>query len=81
MVDKPVENSIIEKITKALSPVHLEVINESYMHNVPKGSESHFKVIVVSKEFENVSLINVSCSKISKIIYISAKEASISCKG
>lgn len=26
-----------------LSPVHLEIVNESYMHNVPKGSETHFK--------------------------------------
>ncbi|ELU17016.1 hypothetical protein CAPTEDRAFT_118429, partial [Capitella teleta] len=32
-------------------PLHLEVINESYMHNVPKGSETHFKVIVVSDAF------------------------------
>lgn len=38
-------------------PTHLEVINESNMHNVPKGSESHFKVVVVSMDFENLSLI------------------------
>ena len=29
-----------------------QVINESYMHNVPKGSETHFKVVVVSGKFE-----------------------------
>ena len=27
------------------------------MHNVPKNSETHFKVVVVSKEFEAMSLI------------------------
>jgi len=27
------------------------------MHNVPKNSETHFKVIIVSKEFESMSLI------------------------
>ena len=32
-----------------------QVINESYMHNVPKGSETHFKVVVVSPEFNEVS--------------------------
>ena len=36
-----------------LFPVH-QVINESYMHNVPKGSETHFKVVVVSPEFNEV---------------------------
>lgn len=60
MDEKPVEKTIREKITSALDPVHLEVINESYMHNVPRGSETHFKVVVVSKEFENVPLIGVS---------------------
>ena len=30
------------------------MINESYMHNVPKGSETHFKVVVVSPEFNEV---------------------------
>lgn len=43
--------TIEQKITDALHPVHLEVSNESHMHNVPPGSESHFKVTVVSNEF------------------------------
>lgn len=33
------------------------VENESYMHSVPKGSETHFKVVVVSEEFEGKSLL------------------------
>lgn len=47
----------IEAKLAALSPSHLEVINESYMHRVEPGSESHFKVIVVSKTFEGQRLL------------------------
>ena len=32
-------------------------MNESYMHNVPRGSETHFKVVVVSDRFDSVPLI------------------------
>ena len=50
--------SIIEqKLEQTFSPEFLEVINESFMHNVPEGSESHFKVTVVSKEFIEKRLI------------------------
>jgi len=58
-MDRPVETSIRKKLTEALKPIHLDVINESYMHNVPKEAEMHFKVIVVSKEFEGLPLIQV----------------------
>jgi BolA protein len=44
-------------IVSALSPVRLDVINESHMHNVPAGSESHFKLVVVSEAFAGQSLI------------------------
>ena len=52
-----IEDDIITKLQKALTPQHLEVINESHMHNVPPGSESHFKVIAVSDEFAGLMLI------------------------
>ncbi|XP_020284360.1 bolA-like protein DDB_G0274169 [Pseudomyrmex gracilis] len=52
-LSKLVENSIRTKLEAALKPVHYDVINESYMHNVPQGSETHFKVIVVSEKFDN----------------------------
>ncbi len=48
---------IITKKLQALSPEHLEVINESHMHNVPEGSESHFKVVIVSDDFKDKMLI------------------------
>lgn len=51
--------STIEQIIRdALKPTHLEVIDESHMHSVPEGAQSHFKVTVVSKAFEGESLIN-----------------------
>ena len=35
-----------------MSPVILDVLNESDGHNVPKGSETHFKVVIVAPAFE-----------------------------
>ncbi|CAD6993708.1 unnamed protein product [Ceratitis capitata] len=53
----PIEAAIRAALSDELLPVHLEVINESYMHNVPKGSETHFKVLVVSEKFNDLTLI------------------------
>lgn len=52
-----VQAVISQKLTKEFKPVYLDVINESYMHNVPKGSETHFKVVVVSENFNDKPLI------------------------
>ncbi len=52
-----VEDDITQKLEDVLKPGHLEVINESHMHNVPPGSESHFKVVVVSDAFEGKMLV------------------------
>lgn len=40
----PVEAAITAKLSAAFDPSHLHVLNESGNHNVPPGSESHFKV-------------------------------------
>jgi BolA family transcriptional regulator, general stress-responsive regulator len=45
-----VQEQIQQKLT-ALTPLHLEVVNESHMHSVPPNSETHFKVVVVSPQF------------------------------
>lgn len=45
----------IESRLQSLQPQFLEVINESYRHNVPVGSESHFKVTIVSDTFDGKS--------------------------
>ncbi|NKB62436.1 MAG: BolA/IbaG family iron-sulfur metabolism protein [Gammaproteobacteria bacterium] len=50
------QSTITEKL-QALRPDHLEVVNESSMHNVPPGSESHFKVTIVSSEFAGKMLV------------------------
>jgi BolA-like protein 1 len=50
--------TIHEKLTLALQPVHLDVENESRMHSVPPGSETHFKVVVVSAAFEGLGLVD-----------------------
>lgn len=53
-----VQNRITDTLTQALRPAHLEVINESGMHDVPKDSETHFKVVAVSDAFIDKSLVN-----------------------
>lgn len=45
------QERITEKLEQHFAPLHLEVVNESHMHNVPPGSESHFKVTLVSEAF------------------------------
>ena len=54
-MEKIIENQIIEIINDKLSPSVLNIINESFMHNVPTGSESHFKLIVVSEVFKDLT--------------------------
>lgn len=45
------EELIRTKLSSVLEPLHLAVENESHMHSVKPGSETHFKVLVVSKVF------------------------------
>ena len=51
-----IQNAIESKITDTIRPEHLEVVNESHQHNVAPGSESHFKLTIVSPEFEGKML-------------------------
>jgi len=55
--DHPIQLQVTETLKDGLCPDHLEVINESAKHNVPKGSETHFKVVVVSQSFQSKSLV------------------------
>ena len=48
---------ITDKLTQSFTPFHLEVINESNRHHVPPNSETHFKVVIVSDQFEGQRLI------------------------
>jgi len=52
-----IKQIIEKKLLDAFQPLHMDVINESNNHNVPPGSESHFKVVIVAKAFESERLI------------------------
>ena len=52
-----IQATIEDKLAVALDPKHLEVVNESGNHHVPKGSESHFKVVLVAEMFEGEGLL------------------------
>ena len=58
---KAMEEQIITKLTNALAPVHLEVVNESCKHNEPTGAESHFTVFVVSESFDGKNMLTRHC--------------------
>ncbi|HSN98093.1 MAG TPA: BolA family protein [Candidatus Nanopelagicales bacterium] len=51
------QESIRSRLSSALEPAHLDVENESRMHSVPPGSETHFKVLVVSGAFEGLTAV------------------------
>lgn len=51
------KDAIEAKMRAAFNPVHLEVLNESHMHSVPRGSETHFRVVAVSPQFEGLTLL------------------------
>jgi len=51
------QSHLTEQLQTALSPSHLEVVNESSNHSGP-ATESHFKLVVVSKVFEEMKLVD-----------------------
>ena len=51
----PIRAAIHDALVRSFVPTTLEVINESGNHNVPRGSETHFKVIIVSESFTGKS--------------------------
>jgi BolA protein len=53
----PIESQIVNTLLGSMNLLSLKIINESFMHNVPDGSESHFKIVVVTNDFNNLSII------------------------
>jgi len=53
----PIESQIVNTLSSFMNLVSLKIINESFMHNVPEGSESHFKIVLVTNDFNNLSII------------------------
>jgi len=52
-----IQQTIEQKLQEALKPSHLQVINESSGHNVAPGSETHFRLLIVSSVFEGLSAV------------------------
>jgi stress-induced morphogen len=48
----------MEQLLGSLDPSLLQIENESDQHSGPPGRETHFKVLVVSDRFENLSRVD-----------------------
>ena len=49
----------IESILNAqFKPEFCTVTNESFMHRVPEDAETHFKVVLVAAQFENLTRVS-----------------------
>ena len=53
----PVQLAIETKLMAQLQPSHLLGENESHMHAVPPNSETHFKVTIVTSQFDTISMV------------------------
>lgn len=51
-----IQNKIEAKI-KSLNPDFVELTNESHNHSVPKNSETHFKLLLVSELFQGMNRV------------------------
>ena len=51
------QERIEQVLREGFAPLHLEVADESHMHDVPEDAQSHFKVTLVSEAFEGRPLI------------------------
>lgn len=56
----PLEKTIREKIEKTFEPEYYELENESHSHSVPEGSETHFRLVLVSEAFIGKSRLDRS---------------------
>ena len=52
-----IQEQIESKLKQQFSPEYLGVENESSNHSVPPNSETHFKIVLVSPEFEGKSKV------------------------
>ena len=56
-----VADEIRTKLIQGLSPIRLDIVDESHLHaghsGAPEGGESHFRVSVVSSAFDGISRI------------------------
>ena len=64
-----IQDTIKKALINEFNPSVLKIVNESYMHSVPKNAETHFKLVIVSDSFNNVSQV-----KRHQIIYKSLED-------
>ena len=66
---KTIEDTIKSLLIDNFNPSLLSVTNESFMHNVSDGAESHFKVVIVTDDFKDLREIQRH-----KVIYKALQE-------
>ncbi|KTD18412.1 BolA family protein [Legionella jordanis] len=49
---------ILKLVQQSFQPNYLSVENESHKHHVPEGSETHFRLLMVSDHFKDLTRIN-----------------------
>ena len=49
-----IKNTIKDLLNTEFNPATLIIENESFMHNVPENSESHFKIVLASDCFKDI---------------------------
>ncbi|AEF54769.1 BolA family protein [Marinomonas posidonica] len=64
-----IQQQIHQRLLESLDVHHLILENESHMHNVPVGSESHFKLVMISNDFIGKRLVQRH-----QLIYASLQE-------
>lgn len=47
-----VQQQLEDSLRAVLAPSYIEVVNESHQHSVPADSETHFRVVIVSTQFD-----------------------------
>ncbi|KAI3386524.1 hypothetical protein SNEBB_006058 [Seison nebaliae] len=53
-----ISKKIEQRIKDVIPTVFIEIVNESWRHKVPKNSETHFKLTVVSDRFEKMKMLD-----------------------
>ena len=51
------QKKIHSLISNEINVAYLDLVNESHMHSVPENSETHFKLTLVSGDFEGVTKV------------------------
>jgi len=64
------ETLLCNSLTETLNPSVLDLENESHSHNVPKNSETHFRLVIVSQNFDGLSRVQRH-----QLVYKAADEA------